>query len=149
MQSSNKRIQDLHAQLQALQSFNATFREIRHESRTDMSRSSKLRGLSREEAALLRKKQSPLAASALSTLECLLSGTHIRNLWKPNLFFAQHEAGAAVCVDPSRWILPCSHCFEETDEEHRENPRPWLSLYTGLAVEVECRAWDLTSDLAL
>ncbi|KAI9645355.1 hypothetical protein NHQ30_006092 [Ciborinia camelliae] len=111
--------------------------------------SSNLRDLDRAEVTLLRKKQSRLAATALSTLKSLPSGTHVRNSLGSTLIFAQYEAGTAVCVDPAGWILTCSHCCGETEKECQENPRRWLLFYTGLAVEVECRAWDPKRDLAL
>jgi hypothetical protein len=112
-------------------------------------RSSNLPGLDRVELTLLRKKQSRLAATALSTLESLPSGTYARNSLNSTLIFAQYDAGSAVCVDPAGWILTCSHCFGETEEEWQESPRRWLLLYTGLAIQVECRAWDSKRDLAL
>ncbi|CAD6447775.1 2303cfb5-d1fa-4227-90b3-8b377ecb0daf [Sclerotinia trifoliorum] len=111
--------------------------------------SSKLRGLDRGEVTLLRKKQSRLMATALSTFKYLPSGTHILNSMKSTLIFAQYEAGTAVCIDPIGWILTCSHCIGETEEECRKNPRRWLLYYTGLAIEVECRVWDPKRDLAL
>lgn len=112
-------------------------------------RSAKLRGLNRAEVTLLRKKQSRLIATDLSTLKDLPSGSHVRNSLKSTLILAQYEAGTAVCIDPAGWILTCSHCFGETESEWRENPRKWLLYYTGLAVEVECRVWDSKRDLAL
>ncbi|KAJ8058577.1 hypothetical protein OCU04_012754 [Sclerotinia nivalis] len=111
--------------------------------------SSNLRGLDRSEVILLRKKQSRLIATDLSTLKYLPSGTHISNSLKSTLIFAQYEAGTAICIDPTGWILTCSHCVGETEEEYRKNPRRWLLYYTGLAIEVECRVWDQKRDLAL
>lgn len=111
--------------------------------------SSKLRSLDRAEVTLLRKKQSRLTATALSTFKNLPSGTHLLNSMKSTLIFAQYEAGTAICIDPTGWILTCSHCFGDTEDEYRKNPRRWLLYYTGLALEVECRVWDHKRDLAL
>ncbi|KAF7960482.1 hypothetical protein EAE96_000162 [Botrytis aclada] len=111
--------------------------------------SSTLRGLNQAELTLLRKKQSRLKATALSTLENLPSGLHVRNLLTSTLIFAQDEAGTAVCIDPAGWIMTCSHCIGETEEEWKARPRQWLLCYTGLAIEVECRVWDPKRDLAL
>ncbi|KAK6614707.1 trypsin-like serine peptidase [Botrytis cinerea] len=112
-------------------------------------RSSTLRGLNQAELTLLRKKQSQLKATALSTLKDLPSGIHVRNLLASALIFAQYEAGTAVCIDPAGWIITCSHCIGETEKEWKAKPRQWLLYYTGLAIEVECRAWDQKRDLAL
>lgn len=65
------------------------------------------------------------------------------------MIFAQYEAGTAVCIDAVGWVLTCSHCFGDTEEEWRAKKSKWLLFYTGLAVQVECRAWDSTRDLAL
>jgi Trypsin-like peptidase domain len=50
-------------------------------------------------------------------------------------------------------VLTCSHCFADTEEEWRacteKDKRKWLLYYTGLAVQIECRVWDGTCDLAL
>ncbi|TEY64555.1 hypothetical protein BOTCAL_0146g00020 [Botryotinia calthae] len=112
-------------------------------------RSSILRGLNQAELTLLRKKQSRLKATALSTLKELPSGIHVRNLLASALIFAQYEAGTAVCIDPAGWIITCSRCIGETEKEWKAKPRQWLLYYTGLAIEVECRAWDQKRDLAL
>ncbi|KAJ7186105.1 trypsin-like cysteine/serine peptidase domain-containing protein [Mycena filopes] len=75
---------------------------------------------------------------------------HLRNALEATLIFAQYEAGTAVCVDPAGWVLTCAHCFGDTEAEYEaSSKRRWLLFYTGLAVQVECRAWDLTRDLAL
>ncbi|TGO81660.1 hypothetical protein BPOR_1063g00010 [Botrytis porri] len=112
-------------------------------------RSSTLQGLNQTELTLLRKKQSRLKATALSTLQDLPSGFHMRNLLTSTLIFAQYEAGTAACIDPAGWIITCSHCIGETEEEWKAKPRQWLLYYTGLAIEVECRFWDRKRDLAL
>jgi hypothetical protein len=66
------------------------------------------------------------------------------------LIFTQYEAGTAVCIHAAGWILTCSHCFGEDEEERTtSNKRRWLLYYTGLAVQVECRVWDSKRDLAL
>jgi hypothetical protein len=99
---------------------------------------------------LLRQKQSRLETSASYTLEALPAGAHIRNALESTLIFAQYEAGTAVCIEATGWILTCSHCFGEDEEERRtSNKRRWLLYYTGLAVQVECRVWDSNRDLAL
>ena len=55
-----------------------------------------------------------------------------------------------MCIDKEGWVLTCSHCFGETEEEYKESDkRKWLLFYTGLAVQVECRVWDPKRDLAL
>ncbi|KAJ7658399.1 hypothetical protein DFH06DRAFT_1196803 [Mycena polygramma] len=105
--------------------------------------SSRLPGLKSSEVALLRQKQRKLAANASNTLASLPNDTpRMRIALEASLIFAQHEAGSAVCVDPAGWVLTCAHCFGDTEEEYRESPkRRWLLFYTGLAVQVECRAW--------
>ncbi len=111
---------------------------------------SKVPGLKAHELALLREKQARLKSTASSTLESLPPGEHIRNALEATLIFAQYEAGTAVCIDKEGWILTCSHCFGDTEEEYKESDkRKWLLLYTGLAVQVECRVWDPKRDLAL
>ena len=110
---------------------------------------SRLPGLTPSELRLLRKKQSRLASTAPSILNSLPSKEHLRNALKASLIFTQHEAGSATCVDPSGWILTCSHCIGETEKEWVTNKRKWLLFYTGLAIQAECRAWDPKRDLAL
>lgn len=110
---------------------------------------SKLPGLTPVELTLLRQKQSKLAKNALSTLS-LLTGKHIRNALNATLIFAQYEAGTSVSINPEGWVLTCSHCFGDDEEEYKTaNKRRWLLFYTGLAVQVECRRWDSVRDLAL
>lgn len=108
-----------------------------------------LPGLDSTELRLLRKKQRQLQSNASATLSSLLSRKHLRTALEATLIFAQHEAGTAVCIDAAGWVLTCSHCFGETEEEWRAKKRKWLLFYTGLTVQVECRAWDSTRDLAL
>jgi hypothetical protein len=98
---------------------------------------------------LLREKQKRLARNASSTLNALPKPKY-RNALESTLIFAQYEAGTAVCVDSAGWMLTCAHCFGDTEEEYQEsNKKKWLLFYTGLAVQVECRVWDGTRDLAL
>ncbi|KAJ6506282.1 trypsin-like cysteine/serine peptidase domain-containing protein [Mycena vitilis] len=113
--------------------------------------SSRLPGLNSSELALLRQKQRKLAANASNSLASLPNDTpKMRIALEASLIFAQHEAGSAVCVDPVGWVLTCAHCFGDTEEEYKDSSkRRWLLFYTGIAVQVECRAWDLTRDLAL
>lgn len=111
---------------------------------------SKLPGLKAEELALLREKQARLIAKSASTLQGLPEGAHIRKALESTLIFAQYEAGTAVCIDASGWILTCSHCFGDTEDEYiSSNKKAWLLFYTGLAIQVECRFWDSSRDLAL
>jgi len=114
---------------------------------------SKLPGLKPQELNLLHKKQSQLKATASSLLSTIHPSPYILNALSATLIFAQHEAGTAVCVDPRGYILTCSHCIAETAEEWAApgdtHKRKWLLYYTGLAVQVECRAWDPKRDLAL
>ncbi|KAJ7190255.1 AT hook domain-containing protein family protein [Mycena pura] len=115
------------------------------------SGSSRLPGLKASELALLRQKQRKLAANASTTLASLPSSSpQLRTALEASLIFAQREAGSAVCVDPAGWVLTCAHCFGDTEEEYCRSPKKrWLLFYDGCAVQVECRAWDLTRDLAL
>lgn len=47
-------------------------------------------------------------------------------------------------------MLTCAHCFGDTVGEYTSaDKRRWLLYYTGLAIQVECRAWDPILDLAL
>lgn len=108
-----------------------------------------LPGLDSAELSLLRKKQRQLQSNASATLSSLLSRKHLRTALEASLIFAQYEAGTAVCIDAAGWVLTCSHCFGDTEEEWRAKKRKWLLFYTGLAVQVECRVWDSTRDLAL
>ena len=110
---------------------------------------SKLSGLTPAGLVLLRQKQSKLVKNASSTLS-LLTAKHARNALNATLIFAQYEAGSAVCIHPAGWILTCSHCFGDDEEEYKTvDKRKWLLFYTGMAVQVECRQWDLVRDLAL
>lgn len=110
---------------------------------------SKLPGLSPAELKLLREKQKRLATNTTSTLNTLSKDVH-RNALESTLVFAQYEAGTAVCIDQSGWVLTCAHCFGDTEEEYQgSDKKRWLLFYTGLAVQVECRLWDLKRDLAL
>lgn len=72
----------------------------------------------------------------------------MRPALEATLIFAQHEAGTAVCIDPAGWVLTCAHCIADTDADW-QGSRKWLLFYTGVAVQVECRAWDPKRDLAL
>lgn len=111
--------------------------------------SSKLPGLAPADLRLLRKKQKRLESTASYMLNSLQGGVHLQNALEATLIFAQHEAGTAVCIDAAGWILTCSHCFGESEEEWKENKRKWLLFYTGRAAQVECRAWDPKRDLAI
>ncbi|KAJ6622317.1 trypsin-like cysteine/serine peptidase domain-containing protein [Mycena sp. CBHHK59/15] len=113
--------------------------------------SSRFPGLKGSELSLLREKQRKLTARASTALASLPNDSQqMRTALEASLIFAQYEAGSAVCVDPAGWVLTCAHCFGDTEEEYRRSPkRRWLLFYTGLAVQVECRAWDLVRDLAL
>lgn len=108
-----------------------------------------LPGLNPTELSLLRKKQKRLQSNASAMLSSLLSRNRLPTALEASLIFVQYEAGTAVCIDEAGWVLTCSHCFGDTEEEWRAERRKWLLFYTGLAVQVECRAWDSTRDLAL
>ncbi|KAJ5144539.1 hypothetical protein N7448_001931 [Penicillium atrosanguineum] len=110
----------------------------------------RLLGLAGADLQLLRKKQHRLRASASLTVENSLEfGWQAIRALASTLIFAQHEAGSAICIDPRGWILTCAHCFGETSYEWKAGRRKWLLYYNGLAVQVECRAWDERRDLAL
>lgn len=129
--------------------FVAKSSSVSHETVRLIPPGSELPGLSPTELGLLRKKQSRLALTASSTLHSLPDGLEHRNALEASLILAQYEAGTAICVDPAGWVLTCSHCFGDTEEEWRANKCKWLLFYDGLAVQVECRAWDPKRDLAL
>ncbi|KAE9363065.1 hypothetical protein N431DRAFT_433280 [Stipitochalara longipes BDJ] len=116
---------------------------------TPIPSGSKLSNLKASELTLLRQKQRQLSSTASVTLSSLPDPSHL-NALVSTLIFAQHEAGTAVCIHPSGWLLTCAHCFGDDEEEYREcEKRRWLLYFTGQAVLVECRAWDLRRDLAL
>ena len=111
---------------------------------------SKLPGLSSQSLSLLRQKQTRLAKNAASMVSALPTCQHHLQSLKATLIFAQYEAGTAVCIGSAGWALTCSHCFGDSEEEYRSaDKRRWLLFYTGLAVQVECRVWDLKRDLTL
>jgi Trypsin-like peptidase domain len=110
---------------------------------------SRLPDLTSTELDLLLRKQRQLSASAAITRASLDEIPHILNALASTLIFAQHEAGTAVCIDPRGWVLTCAHCFGESEEEWMDSKRKWLLFYTGLVVQVECKVWDSTRDLAL
>lgn len=110
---------------------------------------SKLSGLFHDEETLLRAKQKRLANNATTTLETC-PNAHTRAALEATLIFAQYEAGTAVCIHPDGWVLTCAHCFGENEGEYEAGKKmKWMLFYTGLAVQVECRVWDLRRDLAL
>jgi Trypsin-like peptidase domain len=105
--------------------------------------------LKKSELLLLRRKQVQLSSTTSQTLASLPDPSHLNALLS-TLIFAQHEAGTAVCIHPSGWLLTCAHCFGDDEEEYQSSPKKrWLLYFTGLAVLVECRAWDPRRDLAL
>ncbi|OJJ57379.1 hypothetical protein ASPSYDRAFT_90671 [Aspergillus sydowii CBS 593.65] len=109
-----------------------------------------LEGLSAEETRLLRKKQHRLRLGKATLARTAASyGNHSSAALQATYIFAQEEAGTAVCVDRSGWILTCSHCFGESEREWRGNRYKWLLDYAGKAVQVECCFWDGRRDLAL
>ena len=111
---------------------------------------SKLAGLMPAELSLLRRKQKKLAKSAPSIALSLPPGPYCLRALESSLIFAQDAAGSAVCIDPTGWVLTCSHCFSESEEDFQaDSKRRWLLYYTGLAVQIECRFWDGKRDLAL
>lgn len=110
----------------------------------------RLPGLNGRDLRILRKKQNRLRESAFLTAKATLDvSCHETRALASTLIFAQHEAGTAVCIDSRGWILTCAHCFGETPEGWKAERLKWLLYYNGLAVQVECRAWDERRDLAL
>lgn len=110
----------------------------------------KLPDLNKADLQNFRKKQRRLRDSVSLTLETTRTeGVQALRALESTLIFAQAEAGTGVCIDSRGWILTCAHCFGETAQEWKAERRKWMLYYTGLAVEVECRAWDLRRDLAL
>lgn len=106
--------------------------------------------LNKADLHTLRNKQRRLRNSVSLTLETTRTeGAQALRALESTLIFAQSEAGTGVCIDSRGWILTCAHCFGETAQEWKAERRKWMLYYTGLAVEVECRAWDLRRDLAL
>ncbi|KAL4957606.1 hypothetical protein BDW69DRAFT_180391 [Aspergillus filifer] len=109
-----------------------------------------LPGLDIDEASLLRKKQSRLRGFKDEIARQASSyGEHILNALRATYIFAQAEAGTAVCIGPAGYMLTCAHCFGEDEEEWRGNQFKWLLDYAGVAVQVQCIAWDERRDLAL
>lgn len=109
----------------------------------------KLPHLNPSELTLLRKKQAQLSSTATLTLTSLPKPAYLNALLS-TLIFAQHEAGTAVCIHPAGWLLTCAHCFGDDEKEYEQaEKRRWLLFYTGQAVLVECRVWDVKRDLAL
>ena len=107
-----------------------------------------LPGLTKVESKLLRQKQRQLASTAALSLSYCSANPYRQNALESTLIFAQHEAGTAVCIDPAGWLLTCSHCIGETEDEWQANKCKWLLFYDGLAVRAECRAWNSAQDLA-
>ncbi|KAF4630569.1 hypothetical protein G7Y89_g7581 [Cudoniella acicularis] len=116
-----------------------------------ISPGSKLPGLTSPKLKLLRRKQEKLASTVSTTLQSLPNtNPTLLNALNSTLIFAQHEAGTAVCIESSGWILTCAHCFGDDEEEYeKDSKKRWLLFYNGLAVQVECRVWDGKRDLAL
>ncbi|KAL3459316.1 hypothetical protein BJX64DRAFT_291294 [Aspergillus heterothallicus] len=109
-----------------------------------------LPALDAEETRILRRKQQRLRLSTQSTTRLASRyGAHITNSLHATYIFAQHEAGTAVCVDPRGWLVTCAHCFGESEAEWRAHRTKWLVADSGVAVQAECRAWDVRRDLAL
>lgn len=78
---------------------------------------SKLAGLNNSELNLLRRKQQQLIANTTSTVTSLPEAPKYLNALSATLIFSDYEAGTAVCIDSAGWILTCSHCFGESEEE--------------------------------
>ncbi|PMD20048.1 hypothetical protein NA56DRAFT_646595 [Hyaloscypha hepaticicola] len=116
---------------------------------THIPLNTKLPHLKPSELTLLRKKQAQLSSTATFTLTSLPKPGYLNALLS-TLIFAQREAGTAVCIHPAGWLLTCAHCFGDDAEDYEQaDKRRWLLLYTGEAVLVECRVWDVKRDLAL
>lgn len=110
---------------------------------------SELPGLDKAQLSLLRRKQRQLKGNAQSIKTSLPAGDHHRIALNATLIFSHNEAGTALCINPNGWILTCSHCFGESEEEWQTNKFKWLLFYTGLAIQVKCCVWDSRTDLAL
>ncbi|KAL4923589.1 S1 family peptidase [Aspergillus undulatus] len=109
-----------------------------------------LSDLDASETHLFRKKQARLSSSRAGlNKEASSYGSHITTALSATFIFAQAEAGTAVCIDPSGWMLTCAHCFGEDEAEARRERFKWLLHYKGVAVQVECVVWDERRDLAL
>ncbi|KAL2817598.1 trypsin-like cysteine/serine peptidase domain-containing protein, partial [Aspergillus granulosus] len=109
-----------------------------------------LPGLDNEETRILRRKQQRLRISSQNIARLVSKyGAHITNGLKATFIFAQHEAGTAVCINPTGWVITCAHCFGESEDEWQVHRIKWLLTYSGIAVQVECHVWDARRDLAL
>ncbi|KAJ7240875.1 hypothetical protein B0H12DRAFT_1134357 [Mycena haematopus] len=90
---------------------------------------SRLPGLPASKLALLREKQRKLQTRSKKTLASLPNDTqYLRVALEASLIFAQEEAGSAVCVDASGWVLTCAHRIAETTDEYRARtatPATW------------------------
>jgi S1-C subfamily serine protease len=114
-------------------------------------------GLSRKELTTLRLKRRKLSAtsSQITTFIADLAykstpaSAALTAAARATLVFAQHEAGTAVCIDPSGLILTCAHCVAETAEEYAAGKPQWLIFSSGQVVQAKCVAWDSRRDLAL
>jgi S1-C subfamily serine protease len=114
-------------------------------------------GLSRKELATLRLKRRKLSATSSQTTSFITDLAHkhtpasvaLTTAAHATLVFAQHEAGTAVCIDPSGLLLTCAHCVAETAEEYAAGKPQWLIFSSGQVVRAKCVAWDARRDLAL
>jgi S1-C subfamily serine protease len=114
-------------------------------------------GLSRKELTTLRLKCRKLSSPSSQTTTFIADLAHrptpasatLTAAASATLVFAQHEAGTAVCIDPSGLILTCAHCVAETAEEYAAGKPHWLIFSSGQVVRANCVAWDPRRDLAL
>ena len=95
----------------------------------------KLTGLSKQDAAALNVKRSKLRSPSqisdfISNLPQESTSTTLASAAHSTLVFAQHEAGTAVCIAASGLLLTYSHCVAESLEEYAEDNPYWL-IFSG------------------
>jgi hypothetical protein len=102
--------------------------------------------LKNRDLSLLRRKQRWLTTFCV---ELPTESTELKKAADATLVFAQEEAGTAVCVSPSGFLLTCSHCVAESADEFDHLKNHWLLFASGRVVRARCVAWDPKRDLAL
>lgn len=122
---------------------------IRPRAIRQLQEGSTLPSIGKTSLSLLREKQDRLKATKSAIEDAVPPDPRLRQALASTLIFAHYEAGTAVCVDSSGWILTCSHCFGESKEEFQKNKHKWALFYTGQAVLMRCEVWDPKRDLAL
>jgi S1-C subfamily serine protease len=114
-------------------------------------------GLSRKELATLQLKRRKLSSCSSQTAAFIAdlarrptpTSAILAAAARATLVFAQHEAGTAVCIDPSGVVLTCAHCVADTAEEYAAGKTHWLIFSSGQVVRAKYVAWDSGRDLAL